>query len=138
MAPRQPGRRGAIAIPFESPIVLTDLASDDYLLNQTSTWRLSPPKSDIALDQALHPASCSKAERRWAIHRLPAATTSRSEACSSLLAGGDFADGVISHLGALAGGQEFVTFDHTAVPLLTTAGQNQSDYGITPPLTRGT
>lgn len=38
--------------------------------------------------------------------------------------GGDFADGVISHEGALLGGETFVSFDKKAVSLLTKAGEN--------------
>ena len=37
-------------------------------------------------------------------------------------AGGDFADGVIAHQGQWLGAEAFVSFDKTAVKLLTAAG----------------
>lgn len=39
-----------------------------------------------------------------------------------LEAGGDFADGVIAHMGQWLGAETFVSFDKTAVKLLTAAG----------------
>jgi predicted nucleic-acid-binding protein len=41
---------------------------------------------------------------------------------SILLAGGDFADGVIAHEGQWLGGETFVSFDREAVQLLTEQG----------------
>lgn len=41
-----------------------------------------------------------------------------------LEAGGDFADAVIAHQGREAGADTFVSFDKTAVVLLTTAGES--------------
>ncbi|WP_165214864.1 type II toxin-antitoxin system VapC family toxin [Affinirhizobium pseudoryzae] len=40
-----------------------------------------------------------------------------------LEAGGDFADGVISHEGLWLGGEAFVSFDHQAVALLAAQGK---------------
>lgn len=42
---------------------------------------------------------------------------------SILMAGGDFADGVIAHHGLHLGGEMFVSFDRKAVTLLTKQGQ---------------
>ena len=43
---------------------------------------------------------------------------------SVLDAGGDFADGVIAYEGSWLGGETFVSFDKTAVELLTAQGQS--------------
>ena len=43
---------------------------------------------------------------------------------SILLAGGDFADGVIAYEGSWLGGETFVSFDKKAVTLLTAQGQS--------------
>lgn len=41
-----------------------------------------------------------------------------------LLAGGDFADGVIAHEGAWLGGETFVSFDRQAIDLLSALGMD--------------
>ena len=43
---------------------------------------------------------------------------------SILLAGGDFADGIIAYEGSWLGGETFVSFDKKAVTLLTAQGQS--------------
>jgi predicted nucleic-acid-binding protein len=42
---------------------------------------------------------------------------------SMLNTGGDFADGVIAFSGSMMGAEHFVSFDHKAVRLLSTAGE---------------
>ena len=52
---------------------------------------------------------------------------------AAMKAGGDFADGVICHTGAKAGGEVFASFDRVALKLAAAGGQRTLDLNGGPP-----